>query len=192
MSAINIQLDLDPDFSLTPLLICMTFWKKIFNAICFVTLCISIMKNGFIITDHFTVDRLRRLNRIWIYMSPLIVEVMFVTFFIEFFEMQFHILNDFGNLLVFLWFGLVWFSFMAHQTLQVIQCKIHFNTKTVLFQILQLSIGTQFKCLKKLYFKLFSWVKKVTGSQILLCITHNSVKHWLFIYIQLDVKKFLI
>ena len=41
---------------------------------------------------------------------------------------------------------------------------------------------------KQFYFKQFSLVNKVEWSQLLLCITNNSIKHQSFIYTQLNVK----
>ena len=58
----------------------------------------------------------------------------------------------------------------------------------VLFQTIQFTINTQFKCQKQFYFKLFSLVNKVKCSQALLCITNNRIKHQSFIYTQLNVK----
>ena len=56
----------------------------------------------------------------------------------------------------------------------------------VLFQTIQFSIVTQFKCQKQFYFRFFSFVNKVKWFQVLLCITNNSIKHHSFIYIQLN------
>ena len=60
--------------------------------------------------------------------------------------------------------------------------------KTVLFKIIQVSKDTQFKYQRQFYFKLFSFLNKVKGFHVLQCITNNLIKHWLFIYTQLNVK----
>ena len=61
----------------------------------------------------------------------------------------------------------------------------------VLFQTIQFSKRTQFKCQKQFYFKLFSLVNKVKWFQVLLCITNNSIKHQSFIYAELNAKTVL-
>ena len=48
---------------------------------------------------------------------------------------------------------------------------------TVLFQLIQFSLSTQFKCQKQFDFELLSLVKKVKWFQVLLCIINNSIKY---------------
>ena len=52
-------------------------------------------------------------------------------------------------------------------------------------------MSTQFTCQKQFYFKPFSLVKKLKWSQVLLCITKNSIKYQSFIFTQLNVKTVL-
>ena len=56
---------------------------------------------------------------------------------------------------------------------------------TVLFQTIQFSISTQFKCQKLFFFKL---VNKVKWFQVLLCITNNSITHQSFVHMHLNIK----
>ena len=70
------------------------------------------------------------------------------------------------NLIAWIWFGLIQFYgistaegyFMPNSFLYI---------WTVLFQIIQFNISTQFKSQKQFYFELFSFVKKVKWSQVL-------------------------
>ena len=55
------------------------------------------------------------------------------------------------------------------------------HTKTVLFQTIQFSISTPFKCQKQFYFKQFSLVNKVEWFQVFLRFPSYSIKHQLFI-----------
>ena len=64
------------------------------------------------------------------------------------------------------------------------------NIKIVLFQIIQFSINTQFKCQKELYFKLFSLVNEVKWLQLLLRIIDNLIKPQSFANTQLNINTF--
>ena len=63
------------------------------------------------------------------------------------------------------WFDLVWFYGISN-IVDYLMPNAFLYIKPVLFQIIQFSINTQFKCQKHFYFKLFSLVNKVKWFQI--------------------------
>ena len=91
------------------------------------------------------------------------------------------------------YFGLVWLIWLysISTIVDYLMSNPFLCIWILLFQTIQFSLSTQFKCQKQFYFKLFSLVNKFKWFQVLLYLDNNSIKHRSFIYTQLNLKTVL-